>query len=165
MKCGAPAAGNWIAKQLRTNEVVYDSMGHRRVSYRRWFQSGWQLFLAHRFLACLRLCFHCGVVRPMVERVSGWKVCETPSDSADTNESVPVSKPKANQSVNTSLGTTSETVAVAANPAPTAQELWRRYHQRGRFRRRKRVGEEISPSGFIGRGAPGHDLARTRGPG
>jgi len=33
--------------------------------------------------------------------------------------------------VSTSLGTTQETVAVAVNPSPTAQELWRRYHQRG----------------------------------
>jgi RNA polymerase sigma factor FliA len=32
--------------------------------------------------------------------------------------------------VSTSLGTTSETIAVAANPGPTAQELWRRYHKR-----------------------------------
>jgi RNA polymerase sigma factor for flagellar operon FliA len=28
------------------------------------------------------------------------------------------------------LGTTPETVAIAANPGPTAQELWRRYHKK-----------------------------------
>jgi RNA polymerase sigma factor FliA len=31
--------------------------------------------------------------------------------------------------VSTTLGTTSETVTVAASPSPTAQELWRRYHK------------------------------------
>jgi RNA polymerase sigma factor FliA len=32
--------------------------------------------------------------------------------------------------VSTSLSATTETVTVAANPGPTAQELWRRYHKR-----------------------------------
>jgi RNA polymerase sigma factor for flagellar operon FliA len=31
--------------------------------------------------------------------------------------------------VSTSLGTTTETIAVAGSPTPTAQDLWRRYHQ------------------------------------
>ena len=31
--------------------------------------------------------------------------------------------------MSTSLGTTPETIAVVANPGPTAQELWRRYHK------------------------------------
>jgi RNA polymerase sigma factor for flagellar operon FliA len=33
--------------------------------------------------------------------------------------------------VSTSLSATSDTIAAAASPGPTAQELWRRYHQRG----------------------------------
>jgi RNA polymerase sigma factor for flagellar operon FliA len=31
--------------------------------------------------------------------------------------------------VSTTLGTTPDTITVAANPGPTAQELWRRYHR------------------------------------
>jgi RNA polymerase sigma factor for flagellar operon FliA len=33
--------------------------------------------------------------------------------------------------VSTSLSTTSDPIAAVANPGPTAQELWRRYHKRG----------------------------------
>lgn len=33
--------------------------------------------------------------------------------------------------MSTSLSPTPDTIAVAASPGPTAQELWRRYHQRG----------------------------------
>jgi hypothetical protein len=74
----AQAAGNGIANHLRTDEVVYDFVGHCRVSDRYWFQSGRRLFLAHRFLAGLRLLVDRGVAGAVVDECLAGKFARRP---------------------------------------------------------------------------------------